>query len=930
MKYRDRARTMRPDSSVFVPLVVLFVTSMNGSTVGEAFASALREFITPGPGLLMWAEILALNLLLFFFMAPIFRVHINCLHSCEPSGPLVDRAMLHLNKLPYWTVVASILVFVAGSLLRHLLTPGDSQDPITRPGNLGELPFQLADAAVSGYFVGVILSLQFEHRLYEARMTIVNLGPSIRIARRTHFSRILSIIVAIVLFLTASAFAFAGSFLSGWLQMGPPMQMNPPPQIFSAPDFLFHIRQYSGLRNALYVFGVKLALMAGVFGQMIWLLRSIIERPLATIGERLVSLNAPGRKTARVIDILQDDEYTPLYREINALIAKQEGQLAVSRKRLEDVVKLAADPILAFDSDGRLRVFNAAAESVFGCGRAVALEKKIGDFLDRGFEGFVESHREGVARLSWKGVDGAPMVFESHISRGEGDAWTTVILHDVRKQEEIEANLRRARSEAENASRMKSEFLANMSHELRTPLNAILGFTQLLGDDRNLTENQREKVRVITRSGEHLLSLINDILDISKIEAGRMELHESVFDLGQFIYDIRDMFEQRCRKKGLSLYVETLDGLPKYVRGDLGKLRQVMINLVGNSVKFTEEGGIGLLVGPSSADEADGADEAAEGYESGEGVRFAVRDTGRGIPAAELDLIMRPFVQASTTDHEGGTGLGLAISSRFVGMMGGTLQVRSELGVGSEFSFSLALAESGEAPAADPDADLSISVDPEARLRILVVDDQESNRLVLREMLERIGFQVDEAEDGKSAYERALGTNYAIVFMDIKMPIMDGYKSVALFKANDVTKAVPVFALTASAFSHDERRIAEAGFDGFLAKPFKQSALHAIIRDKGGVAVRVEARSVAIELPDSREAGEPGAADWEAIGADRRAAIEDAAGINDFASVGALAAGIAGQAPRLSAALARAASAYDDGALAELITKLTKEAGDGR
>jgi len=919
---------MRPDSSVFVPLVVLFVTSMNGKTVGEAFFAAVREFASPGLGLIMWAEIVVLNLLLYSFMAPIFRVHITCIHACEPSTSLVDRAMQHLNKLPFWTVTASALVFVAGSLLRHILAPDFLPlDAIARPGRLGELPLQLADAAVSGYFVGVILSLQFEHRLYEARMTVVNLGPSIRIARHSLFSRIFSILLAIVLFLTASAFSFAGSFLSGWLQMMPAMPSAPPSSLFSAPDFIFHVRQYSGLRDAMYVFLVKLALMAGVFGQMIWLLRSVIERPLATIGERLVSLNAPGRKAARVIDIIQDDEYTPVYREINALISKQEGQLEISRKRLEDVVELAADPILAFDSEGRLKVFNSAAESVFGCGREAALERGIGDFLSAGTEGFAEAHREGVARLSWKAGGGRAVIFESHLSRGEGDAWTTVILHDISKQEEIEANLRRARVDAEDASRMKSEFLANMSHELRTPLNAILGFTQLLGDDRNLTESQREKVRVITRSGEHLLSLINDILDISKIEAGRMELHESVFDLGQFIEDIRDMFEQRCRKKGLSLYVETLEGLPKYVRGDLGKLRQVMINLVGNAVKFTGEGGIGLLVGPSNAVE-EGEDGGGIVYAGS--VRFAVRDTGRGIPAEELDLIMRPFVQASTTDHEGGTGLGLAISSRYVAMMGGALEVKSELGRGSEFSFSLALAESGEAPALDPDAGLAISVDPEARLRILVVDDQESNRLVLREMLERIGFLIDEAEDGKSAFERALETPYAIVFMDIKMPVMDGYQSVALFKGDERTRAVPVFALTASAFSHDERHIAEAGFDGFLAKPFKRSSLHALIRDRGRVAFRIETKPTVIELPAAPGAGEPSPAEWAAIGAGPRAAIEEAAAINDFASIAALATDVAEKAPQLSAALSRAASAYDDGAIAELITMLTKEVGDGR
>jgi len=898
---------MRPDSSVFGPLIILFVTSLNGPNIPDAFSAAFRQFTTAGPGLVYWAEIVVLNFLLFAFLAPIFKVHITCIRAHEPTREEIDRAMRHLNSIHVLAVLISVGVFVVGEAIRYFLVRGF---PSPDSGLIGELLLRIAEAAISGYFVGVLLALQFERRLYEARISILNLGPTVPIAHRSLISRVFSILVAIVLFLIVGAFSFAGSFFSGGLHGMPQMAQG---DMLSAPDLIFHARQFEGLRGPLNVFFVKLLMMGGIFGQMLWQLRSIIERPLATIRESLSSLNAKGRKMTKVIDILHDDEFAPVYREINELIIRQEGQLEISRKRLEDVLELAADPILAFDSEGRIRVFNSAAESVFACSRPAALERVMGDFLVDGAGGFVEAHQDGVARLAWKAADGSPLVLESHLSKGEGDAWTTVILHDIRKQAEIEDNLRQARIDAENASRMKSEFLANMSHELRTPLNAILGFTQLLGDDRNLTEAQREKVRVITRSGEHLLSLINDILDISKIEAGRMELHEAVFDLHEFIGDIRDMFEQRCRKKGLSLYVETLEGLPRYVRGDLGKLRQVMINLVGNAVKFTDEGGVGILAGSE-----------------GGAIRFAVRDTGRGIPSAELDLVMKPFVQASTTDHEGGTGLGLAISSRFISLMGGRLEVKSELGSGSEFSFTLALVENGEAPSPDRNAGLAIGVDPEAGLRVLVVDDQESNRLVLREMLERIGFQVDEAEDGRTAFERALTTGYAIVFMDIKMPVMDGYQAVTRFKGDARTRDVPVFALTASAFNQDERRVGEAGFDGFLAKPFKRSALHALIRDKGGLGERLKTKDQVIELPGPAAGARPSAGEWEAIGAELRSAIEEAAAINDFASVATLAERVEPSAPVLAAALAAAAATYDEVAIAELITTLTKEAGDGR
>ena len=422
--------------------------------------------------------------------------------------------------------------------------------------------------------------------------------------------------------------------------------------------------------------------------------------------------------------------------------------------------------------------------------------------------------------MEWRRADGATALMESHVSRaGSGDeAWTIAILRDIRKQAEFEENLRRARTEAEDASRMKSEFLANMSHELRTPLNAILGFTQLLDDDQNLTAPQKERIRVIMRSGEHLLSLINDILDISKIEAGKMELHPSVFDLWEFQDELRDMFELRCRKKGLSLYFDKGESLPRYVRGDLGKLRQIMVNLLGNAVKFTDEGGVSVFAGLER--EQHGRERGAEGGN----VRFAVRDTGRGIPKDEQEAVLKPFIQASTTDHEGGTGLGLAISSRYVAMMGGTFSIESASGEGSVFSFSVPLETTTETPARNEADDSDIRLAGGREVTALVVDDQVTNRLVLKEMLERVGFSVVEAENGEKAVARAVELRPAIVFMDIKMPVMDGYAAVALLKRDPRTSGAKVFALTASAFVNDEERIATSGFDGFLAKPFKQGS----------------------------------------------------------------------------------------------------------
>jgi len=591
------------------------------------------------------------------------------------------------------------------------------------------------------------------------------------------------------------------------------------------------------------------------------------------------------------------------------------------------IVEQAADPILSFTGDGRIHLFNPSASAFFGYTEAEAKELSLTALIelpdgsaacgDCGAEtALIEhlyGHRNGIQRFAGKRKDGSTVMFEGNIGRIEngGDTVYTAILRDITSQLEIERNLDKARVAAENANRMKSEFLANMSHELRTPLNAVLGFTQLLNTDKNLTEGQLRKIEIISRSGEHLLSLINDILDISKIEAGKIELHRAVFSVTRFTEDIKEMFSLRCRKSGLSLYVEFAGELPEYVAGDLGKLRQIMINLVGNAVKFTSEGGIGILVGA----------------EAGK-IRFSVTDSGKGIPADEIGLIMQPFVQSSVTDNEGGTGLGLAISSRYIQMMGGELSVESELGKGSTFSFALDLPPAEAAPAAENTGPAAIAVKKGTGATALIVDDKELNRLVLKEMLEASGFDTIEAENGQTAVERAIEFMPRVIFMDIKMPVMDGYESVARIKGNPATSGIPVFALTASAFSNDEEKILASGFDGFLAKPFKKSALFRLIKEKSGIELEYETAAAAPvrALPDfdSIDYGEAAVL----LGRDTVARIADAVQINDFTGVGVIALGIETEHATLSALanlMNHAADGFDERTLSRIVERLGRD-----
>jgi PAS domain S-box-containing protein len=895
-------------------LAVLFASSLNGLTAHEALAAAAQRFTRGWPALIAWTQILLLNLGIVSHIRPVIRLQRACTVSCSPDEDWVALALRRLNSNYKFIIGWSTGLFVLGALaaafadraggggLAGLTDAAAAAGSPDGPGALAwfNRALSIGEAAVNGFFVGVVLSLQIDDRLFAIRETLVALGKREGFGYSSLFSKLFLILAAICLFLLMQAFFFAGSFFSlGVHKMGNLSLLAD--QILSGPDLLFQARQTVAVGKALDVFFLRLAVLSLFVAQMLYQMKRLIKRPLGTVLDRLEQLNSPSPPKLATIDIVQNDEFAAVYREINQLVTKKQAELECSGLRLENIVDSMADAIIVVDAAKRVQLANPAAGALFGRDSHGLAGEAVDDLFGRDV---IAAHRDGSARLAWKGPDGRTVQLESRLSAVAESGWN-LVLRDVSAQAEIEANLERAKAEAETASRMKSEFLANMSHELRTPLNAVLGFTQLLADDGNLTDDQRERIGVIARSGEHLLALINDILDISKIEAGKIELHDSVFDLPGFVEDLRAMFLLRCRKKGLSLYTDSLDGLPRYVRGDLGKLRQVLINLIGNAVKFTDEGGVALLIGLDA---------------DGRRIRFAVRDTGRGIPADELKLIVQPFVQASTTDHEGGTGLGLTISARYIELMGGKLEIESELAKGSTFAFALELPESAAAPESALEADFAIAVEPPFSRTALVVDDQATNRLVLKEMLERVGFRVAEADDGRSALAAVAAAPPDLVFMDIKMPVMDGYAAVAALKADPAAAPIPVFALTASAFSHDEKRILAAGFDGFLAKPFKQQELYRLIRERSGLDLRVTETAEAsgpetaapIDYAAAVRAFDPAAA----------AALADALAINDFAALSAAAAARRDEAPGFAAGLRAAAGAYDEAAVGALLEAL--------
>ncbi len=387
----------------------------------------------------------------------------------------------------------------------------------------------------------------------------------------------------------------------------------------------------------------------------------------------------------------------------------------------------------------------------------------------------------------------------------------TGILEDITARKQFEEDLQRARDAAEAANRAKSAFLASMSHELRTPLNAILGFTQLMARDPALSPEQRENLEIINRSGQHLLSLINDVLEMSKIESGRTRLFEQSFDFYRLLEDLENMFALRADNKGLLLTFERGEDVPRYIRADESKLRQVLINLLGNAVKFTEQGEVRLKVR----------------YQSAPQMRlfFEVHDTGPGIKAEELEVIFDPFVQSeSGLRSQEGTGLGLPISREFVRMMGGDIGVDSTPGVGSIFYFDIpiTLATADDVEETKPRRRVVGLAQGQPTYRMLVVEDKWANRKLLVRLLQPLGFEIREATNGQEALEIWESWKPHVVWMDMRMPVMDGYEATRRIKATVQGQATIVIAITASAFEEDRKLILSEGCDDFIRKPFQE------------------------------------------------------------------------------------------------------------
>ncbi len=573
--------------------------------------------------------------------------------------------------------------------------------------------------------------------------------------------------------------------------------------------------------------GGMIAIFLGVI--LAYVFRENIAGPISRLtqtAEQIIAGNLEARATVEF-----DDEVGWLATTLNAMthrlihtigrLKNRTKELEISERKYRTIFEDSKDTIFITNVDGRIVDVSPACETLLGYSRwelmqynAITLYANPDDRAS--FQKLIAE--QGVVQdleLKFLRQDGSPIdvTMTATLRQGEDGAILGYqgILRDITLQKEAERErlraleLEKARATAEAANQAKNIFLAKMSHELRTPLNGILGYTQILQQKPNLPADQQRGLTAIKNSGEHLLMLINDILDLARIEAGKIQLHPHAFNLPDFLITVEEMMRPRAETKNL-VAARRVESLPETVVGDEMRLRQVLVNLMDNAIKFTQQGSVTLRVEP-----------VEHGF-----IRFQVTDTGIGIAFDKLDTIFDPFKQLDDENRsQKGTGLGLAISRELVELMGGTLQAESNVGRGSTFWFDLHLPEvkSASSGAAKNQQPVPVIGIKDKSPKILLVDDKVDNREVIKEVLIPLGFSVAEAENGKEALARLKKFKPEAIILDLVMPQMGGLEFIQYARQSKALKAIPIIISSASAYKGDQERSLELGANAFLPKP---------------------------------------------------------------------------------------------------------------
>jgi PAS domain S-box-containing protein len=505
-------------------------------------------------------------------------------------------------------------------------------------------------------------------------------------------------------------------------------------------------------------------------------------------------------------------------------------RLEVQNAKLQNVAQYARslieaslDPLVTINIEGQITDVNAATERITGVTRHQLIGSDFADYFtepEKARAGYQQVFLNGSVTdypLAIRDTSGRifDVLYNASVYRDKDNSTVLGVFaaaRDITERRKTEIQLLQAKEAAEKANVAKSTFISTMSHELRTPLNAILGFSELMSLDETATTKQKETLGIINRSGAHLLSMINDVLDISKIEAGRLELTIQAFDLIKLLQEIGEMINVRAASKQLGFRLELAANVPQFIKADSGKLRQILINLLGNAIKFTAQGEITLHAYTKLVDSVDSIILVID-----------VMDTGLGIPANKLKELFQPFVQLSPGNEDAkGTGLGLAISKSLIELMGGKINVSSELGSGSIFKIELPaeLATATDVAIGENFKTVKSLAPNQPTWRLLVVDDNMENRLLLITLIKEMGLQIREAESGAEAIRLFKEWQPHLIWMDMRMPDMDGYEATRRIRQLAGGDKVKIIALTASAFKEQHESIINAGCDAVLHKPF--------------------------------------------------------------------------------------------------------------
>ncbi|MEC4672766.1 MAG: ATP-binding protein, partial [Nitrospirota bacterium] len=576
-----------------------------------------------------------------------------------------------------------------------------------------------------------------------------------------------------------------------------------------------------GVEDQLTQSWYNLVLVGGIcivgFLGLTWMISGAIRRQVGAIDEARTDTEASHQTTQRLL-------------EEQHVAAEAVARLSQQNRLILDS---AGEGIYGIDSEGITTFINHAAASMTGWETEELLGKPQhalthhtrpnGEPYVREECPIYETFKEGVFKhvddeVFWR-KDGTsfPVEYTSTPIWEVGKLVGAVITFQDRTDRKIaEEEMHKAKEAAEKANRAKSDFLASMSHELRTPLNGILGYAQILTRDKTLTESQKTGVEVMQRSGEHLLTLINDILDLSKIEASKLEIQVGVFHLGQFLEDIAHMMSVRAEQKGITFSYTPSSTVFGNVKGDDIRLRQVLLNLLGNAVKFTNQGTVALTVDYDHSESEETL------------IQFKIKDSGIGIKPEKLGEIFKPFHQVSDRYQQvEGTGLGLAICKKLVNLMGGDLQVNSIPEKGSTFWFTIHLPTAEEAELPPPSRFGTIIRLRGEPKRILIADDKWQNRMVILNLLTPLGFVVTEAADGQEALTKASQSHPQAIIMDLLMPGMDGFEATRQLRQFPEFQNIPIIASSASVFDFNRQDAIKAGCTDFLPKPVRAEDLFA-------------------------------------------------------------------------------------------------------